>query len=333
MTIEQLAHGNALSVADAVAALDDESRPLAGGTDLVALMKDGLSAPKRLVNLKTIVGGAEVKSTADGWHLGSLVTLSTLVDHTGLTCEAGLACLPSAASQSASPQLRHMATLGGNLLQRPRCWYFRNPKVDCWRKGGQRCFAIVGENKYHTILGRSPCVAVHPSDPAVALLALDASVVIAGPRGERTVELAELYDAPARGRQMPDGYRPVAQLAVDEMITEVLIPWPPAGAQSVYVKKAERGAWDFALISVAIVLATSADGAIAHARVALGGVANVPWRATASEAALVGRMPTPGTIREAADAAVAGARALRDNGYKIDLAKAAVREALRALVV
>ncbi|MBN1249751.1 MAG: FAD binding domain-containing protein [Anaerolineae bacterium] len=331
MTMNRFAYAKATSIDEAVSVLDGTCRPLAGGTDLVAMMKDDLTSPDRLVSIKTIPGLDHVGLRADGWHIGALTTLAALASATELAEVPGMACLVAAAAHSASPQLRHMATLGGNLLQRPRCWYFRNPKVPCWRKGGDRCYAIVGQNQYHTILGRSPCVAVHPSDPSVALLALDASVQIAGPRDRRLVRLAKFYQPPSREVQMADGYRPVTVLAPDELITEIIVPVPPEGSRSIYVKKMERGAWDFALVSVAASLVMAKDSTVETARVALGGVANVPWRAADAEAVLTGKALDGDRIAAAADAAVADARALEHNGYKIDLVKAAVREALQAL--
>jgi xanthine dehydrogenase YagS FAD-binding subunit len=324
MTMNRFAHANGSSVEEVVEVLDEVCRPLAGGTDLLGMMKQGLAAPERLVNLKTIPGLDRVQETAEGWRVGSMVRLSQLAAHPSIGQRAELACLVEALQRAASPQIRHMAALGGNLLQQPRCWYFRNKLTPCWRKGGQRCFAVRGENKYHTILGRGPCQAVHPSDPAVALLALDASVVIAGPAGERTLPLADLYRLPDRES------RRATVLALDELITEILIPAPPAGSRSAYVKVAERPAWDFALVSAAVRLTVSGD-VVEEARVALGGVAPAPWRALEAEGALAGKPLAPEVIAEAAEAATAGARPLEHNGYKVDLVRGVVRQALRSL--
>ncbi len=331
MTMNRFAYARATSIDEAVGVLNGNCRPLAGGTDLIAMMKDGLVAPERLVSIKAIPGLDHIVERVDGWHIGALTTLAALAGDEALIAEPGMSCLVGAAAQSTSPQLRHMATLGGNLMQRPRCWYFRNPKVPCWRKGGDRCYAIRGENQHHTILGRSPCVAVHPSDPAVALLALGASVHVVGPQEYRSVPLTSFYQPPSRDRQLADGYHPVSVLAADELISEVVIPKPPEGLRSVYVKKMERGAWDFALVSVALSLTRVSDGTIQKAVVALGGVANVPWRAQVAESMLVGRALSGELIDAAAEATVDGARALEHNGYKIDLVAATVREALRAL--
>jgi xanthine dehydrogenase YagS FAD-binding subunit len=224
-----------------------------------------------------------------------------------------------------------MGTLGGNLVQRPRCWYFRNRHVPCWRKGGRKCFAFRGENKYHTIMGKGPCYAVHPSDPAVALLALDASVVLTGPEGERTLPLAAFYRPPAPDVQRANGYHPVTVLAPDELITDVVIPRPEEGTRSTYVKMMERGDWDFALVSVAVRLRMSGE-TVAGAKIALGGVATIPWLRDGAAEALVGEPLTEDAFDAAADAAVADARPLEHNGYKVDLLKGAIKQALRALI-
>ena len=323
MTMYPFGHANATTVEETVEALSASCRPLAGGTDLLSLMKHGIAAPRQLVNLKPIEGLRGVRVEADGWHIGALTTLSSLAAEPTLAERTDVACLVESVVESASPQLRHMATLGGNLLQKPRCWYYRNPLTHCWRKGGQACYAFRGRNRYHVILAGGPCYAVHPSDPAVALLALDAAVTLAGRGGTRVAPLDEMYRLPNRhNRENHD-------LAEDELITEVLVPTPPEGVRSAYVKVAERATWDFALVSAAVQIGVR-EGVVERARVALGGVANVPWRAEASEDALVGRPLTAETMAEAADAAIAGAKPLADNAYKLDLTRAVIRQSLAA---
>jgi xanthine dehydrogenase YagS FAD-binding subunit len=324
MAMNRFEYGRAASLGEALEVLDDGCRPLAGGTDLVAMIKDGLVAPNKLVDLKRVPGLDQVQEQADGLHVGALIRLSDLLAHPAIAGRPALACLHEALLRTASPQLRHMATLGGNLLQRPRCWYFRNKLTHCLRKGGQSCFAFRGENKYHCLLGGGPCYIVHPSDPAVALLALDASVVVAGPSGKRTVPLSEFYLLPRQ-----DAHNEVA-LAANELLTEVVVPAPASGTRSVYVKVAERQAWDFALVSAAVRLALDGD-TVQAARVALGGVAPVPWRATAAEEALVGKALTGEAVEQAALASTDGARPLAQNAYKVELARGVVRQALRSL--
>jgi len=324
MAINRFAYARANSIADALGTLGEACRPLAGGTDLVAMMKAGLVSPDRLVDLKRIPGLDGVQAETDGLHIGALIRLSALLAEPAVCAQQGLACLYEALLQTASPQLRHMATLGGNLLQRPRCWYFRNALTHCLRKGGRQCFAFRGENKYHAILGGGPCYIVHPSDPAVALLALDASIVVIGPDGTRTVPVDAFYLLPGQ-----DAHREVA-LDAGELIAEVVIPAPPDGARSVYLKVAERQAWDFGLVSAAIQARVN-DGKVEQVRVALGGVAPVPWRATEAEEVLKGTVLTDDVIERAAQAATAGARPLAQNGYKVGLVQGIVRQALQQL--
>jgi xanthine dehydrogenase YagS FAD-binding subunit len=318
--MNRFAYATALSLADALDALDASSRPLAGGTDLIGLMKEGLVEPDRVINLKGIAGLDGIQQQADGLHVGALVTQSNLL--AALEGQAGYACLVQALVRTATPQLRHMATVGGNLLQRPRCWYFRNKLTHCLRKGGQSCFAFRGENKYHAILGGGPCYIVHPSDMAVALLALDASVAIAGPDGTRTVPLGDFFLLPK-----DDAHREVA-LADNELLLEIVVPPPASGSRGAYLKVSERQSWDFCLVSAAVQVSVT-GGDVRQARVALGGVAPVPWRAAESEAILVGKPLNDETIALAAAAATSGARPLAQNEYKIELAQGAVKQALQ----
>jgi xanthine dehydrogenase YagS FAD-binding subunit len=322
--MNQFSYGRASSVQEALDVIDDTCRPLAGGTDLLAMIKEGLLAPESLVDVKRIGGLDRVRQEDDTLCLGALIRLSDLIEEQAVSQEPWLACLYHALLQTASPQLRHMATLGGNLLQRPRCWYFRNKNTHCLRKGGQRCFAFRGENKYHAILGGGPCYIVHPSDPAVALLALDASVVLAGPDGTRTVPLDAFYLLPKT-----DPHREV-DLSPQELLTEILLPIPASGTRGTYIKIAERQAWDFALVSVAVQLVVT-EGVVQQARVALGGVAPVPWRAEASEEVLNGAALTDDVIEQAAVAATEGARALAQNAFKIEMVQGLVRQGLNAL--
>lgn len=321
--MNRFAHANASSVEEATGALSERCRPLGGGTDLLGLMKEGLAAPEQLVNLKAIPALDQIRVGGHGWRVGASTRLSQLVAHASFNQLPEFACLREAVLQSATPQLRHMATIAGNLLQQPRCWYYRNRLIPCWRKGGRRCFALHGENKYHTILGRSPCHAVHPSDPAVALAALGASIVAVGPAGRRAIPLSGLYRFPTRDD------RGNTALGGKELITEVDIPVPRAGSRGTYVKMVERGSWDFALVSVAVQLAFSAE-VVDDVHIALGGVAAVPWRASAAEDALKGKALSVEVIEQAAEAATDGARPLEHNAYKIDLLRGAVRQALQS---
>ncbi len=298
------------------------ARPLAGGTDLLTLMKADLVAPRTLVDIKRLADLHDrIEPGPDGLEIGALATLAQVEDDPLVRARA--AALSEAAALAATPQLRNMATIGGNLLQRPRCWYFRNPHLTCWLKGGDECLARGGENQQHAIFDISPCMAGHPSDPATALLALDASVRLRGPSSERTVSLAEFFTPPT------DDHRRETALEPDELVVSLLIPDAPDGTNSAYLKAMDRKVWAFALVGVAAV-ARVEDGTIAEARLALGGVAPVPWRAVDAERVLAGSAATPETFDRAADAALSGAQPLHLNGYKLPIARALIRRVLEA---
>jgi len=324
MATNRFAYARAATVSEALEALGEGCLPLAGGTDLLSMAKEDLLAPECLVDIKRLPGLDRIEEGEDGLHIGATVRLSDLASDPAVAGRAEMACLYEALLHTASPQLRHMATLGGNLLQRPHCWYFRNKLTHCLRKGGKTCYAFRGENKYHAILGGGPCYIVHPSDPAVALLALDASVTVVGPDGERTVPLSEFYLLPR-----DDAHREVA-LAPGELLTGVTVPIPPAGARGTYHKVAERQSWDFGLVTAAVLVVLQGN-VVEGARVTMGGVAPVPWRAMETEQALIGQPLDDAAIEAAALAATSGARPLGENAYKIELAQGVVRQALRSV--
>lgn len=307
------------------ASLAGETRPLAGGTDLLPLIKADVAAPSLLLNLKRIEALPRgIEETGDGLVLGALTSLSE-IERSPLIRER-CPLLAEATEVAATPQLRNMATLGGNLLQRPRCWYFRNRLFHCWLKGGAECHARDGENQQHALFGNSPCVAVHPSDLAPALLALDAEVRLTGPNGERTLPLGEFYALPEPHR------RNETTPSEDELILSVHIPPQEEGTRGTYLKAMDRKVWAFALVSAAARLRVQ-DGRITMARLVLGGVAPIPWRLETVEGMLVGQAPTPDLFRQAAEAALADARPLAHNGYKVPLAKTLVRRALEGLTM
>ena len=313
------------AVADVIELLDANAnvRPLAGGTDLLTLMKADLAAPDQLINIKQLEDLPRgIEETDGGLSVGALTTLSEI--ETSDVIRKRFRALAEAVSLAATPQLRNMATLGGNLLQRPRCWYFRNAQFNCWLKGGDECPARDGENQLHAIFDASPCVAVHPSDPAAALLALGASVRLRGRGGERTVPLDEFFAAP------DDARRTENTLAPDELVLSIEIPAQPGGTRSTYLKAMDRKVWAFALVGVAATLQVE-NGTITAARLVLSGVANTPHRVTAAEDLLVGAKPSEEMFAQAADAALADAVPLEQNGYKVQLAKALVRRALAAI--
>jgi xanthine dehydrogenase YagS FAD-binding subunit len=327
MSLRPFAYDRPATVADTIALLTADSataRPLAGGTDLLTLMKGEIVAPDRLVDIKRLTDLTDEIAVTDGaLEIGALATLAEIETDPFVTRLAP--ALAQAAGLAATPQLRHMATLGGNLLQRPRCWYFRNAQIPCWLKGGDDCPARDGENQLHALFAESPCVAVHPSDPATALAALDAGIVVRGPSGERVIPVERFFQAP------DDGRRTENTLGRDELITAVRIPTQPDGARSTYLKAMDRKVWAFALVGVAASIAVT-DGAISHARIVLGGVANTPRRSQVAERALIGSKPAEATFTRAADIALADAQPLQHNGYKLQLARALLRRGLESLV-
>ncbi len=319
------------SLVEAVALLDGRaaggangSAALAGGTDLLTLMKAELYAPERLIDIKRLAElDNRIEEGDDGVSIGALTTLAQLEDDPRV--KSLFPALAQAAALAATPQLRHMATIGGNLLQRPRCWYFRNPRVRCWLKGGDECPAREGENQLHALMDVSPCVAVHPSDPATALVALDARVRLRGASGERDLLLADFFVPPTEER------RTETVIRGNELIVSIQVPTVPSDTHSTYLKAMDRKVWAFALVGVAAVVRIE-ERVITEARLVLGGVAPVPWRVENAERMLIGAAASSEIIEIAADAALEGAEPLEHNGYKVPLAKALVREALGALV-
>lgn len=298
-----------------------EATPLAGGTDLLGLMKAGVAAPPRLVDL-TGVGALRGlrRERGRGLRIGALVRLAELEE-----AKDAPQVLREAASLAATPQLRATGTVGGNLLQRNRCWYFRDEAFPCWLKGGARCFARHGENRYHSILGVEACVAAAPSDLAPALIALDARAALVGPRASRTVAVADLYQAPREGVRDEHTLRPA------EIVTEVRVPEASLARRGVYLKQMERKTWAFALVSVAAA-ARVHGGQVTDVRLVLGGVAPLPWRAREAERVAEGTALDERVAAAAGEAAVAGAQPLEHNAYKIVLARELVRRALLRLV-
>jgi len=299
------------------------SRFLAGGTDLLTLMKADVVRPSTLVDIKRAEGlHRGIEAGDGGLVLGALTTLAEIERHPEISRR--YRALFEAVAQAATPQLRNMATIAGNLLQRPRCWYFRSSLFHCWLKGGTECQARDGENQHHAILGESPCVATHPSDPAAALIALGAGVRLRGSNSERTLAVEELFAEPTEDRRIETVIRP------DELLVEVSLPAPVEGSRSTYLKAMDRKVWAFALVGVAARLRL--DGRqIAEARIVLSGVAPIPWRAHAAEQELIGQDVTPERIACAAERALEGARPLEHNGYKVPLAQNLVRRALTDL--
>lgn len=318
----------ARSLDEAVRLLSQEegARVLAGGTDLIPLMKEELVSPPTLIDISDLAGSNYIEVQSDGLHIGALTPLSAIVEHAGVAQNYG--ALADACRLAASPQLRNMGTIGGNLLQQTRCWYFRGP-LDCWLKGGSVCFARNGENQPHSIFftqpGASPCVSAHPSDPAAALLALGARINLRSPQGERDISVAELF-------ALPDAaHRTFTRLPVAGVITDIIVPAPPASASSVYLKAMPRAAWSFALAGVALYMEID-GGRIGRARVALSGVAPIPMHVAAVEAMLEGRALRDLDREKLASALVQDAQPLSQNEYKIGLVRALFLEALEEVL-
>ncbi|MGE3912859.1 MAG: xanthine dehydrogenase family protein subunit M [Chloroflexota bacterium] len=303
--------------------LQNGSRFLAGGTDLLTLMKADIVQPSTLVDIKRTADlPCGIQERDGGLVIGALTPLSEIERHP-LIAER-YAALQQAVSLAATPQLRNMATIGGNLLQRPRCWYFRSSLFHCWLKGGSECHARDGENQQHAIFGESPCVAVHPSDPPAALMALRATVRVHGSAGERNLPIADLYAEPTEDRRTETVLQP------DELVLDITLPAPASGSRSTYLKAMDRKVWSFALVGVAAALRLDGD-TIADAQIVLNGVAPVAWQAADAEQMLVGQQASPELFDRAADAAIVGAHPLEHNRYKVVLARNLVRRALADL--
>lgn len=304
----------------AFAAAHSGGRYIAGGTTLVDLMRETVERPSAVVDINGLPY-RDIELSATRLRVGALVRMSELASRVDVRREFPV--ITEALERSASAQLRNMASIGGNLMQRPRCLYFRDVTAPCNRRSpGSGCAAIDGLNRTHAILGASEhCVATHPSDLAVALVALDAVVVTHAPSGERRIPIADFYLAPGSTPDREHG------LAPGELIVAVEIPTGPEMRRSGYLKVRDRESYEFALSSAAVAIDIGA-GVVRTARVAVGGVGTVPWRLPAVEQALRGRPVSRALWRDAAAHAADGAKALSDNGFKIELVKRTVERQL-----
>ncbi len=312
------------SLGDAIKELaSPEASVHAGGTDLLGCLRDGVFSAKKVVSLQ---GLAELRGigpvAGGGLRIGALATLAEVASHAEIL--KTYSALAQAAASAASPQLRNQGTLGGNVCQRPRCWYFRGD-FKCLRKGGETCFAPNGENEYHAIFGGAGCYAVSPSDTAPALIALDARARIMGPKGNRLVPFDKFFLAPIESMTKETVLEP------GEILTDILLPQAPAGLRSYYRKARVRQAFDFALAGAAVAIRMGA-GKVDWARVVLSGVAPIPWRAADTEKALLGKPLDAARAAAVAAVASAGAEPLSQNAYKAELVRGIVEEALLAVV-
>ncbi len=319
-------NANPANLADAVERLErggDGTVPVGGGSDLLGMIKDDLASPDVLVNLRTLADSEGLDAIESGpaqLRIGGLVTLTRLGAHPDVN--SGYRVLAEAAGSAATPQIRNVGTLAGNLCQRPWCWYFRQ-NFPCYKRGGNRCFSRTGENQFNAIFGGAPSYIVHPSDTAPALVALDASFRLVGPGGERVVPAGEFFTLPRVDVSRENVLEP------NEILAEVMVP-AAAGTVSTYAKVLDREAWTHAVVSVAFALQMDGDR-IRRAGVVLGGVAPIPWRVAAVEELLAGRPVTAALAAEAGRLAVDGALPMSKNRYKVPLVENLVRRTLLAL--
>ena len=318
--MKPFAYVNAANEKEAIAALGSERGkflPMAGGMDLLALMKDYIAQPERLVNVKNL--DKTIAKTADGGlRIGAAVTIADLAVHADVV--RMYPAIAQAAAEVGTPQIRNVGTVGGNINQRPRCWYFRNEEFACLKKGGSRCFAVDGENQYHAIFGDGPCHIVHPSTVAVPAVALGGKMRVAGPAGEREVAADQYFLMPDRNLFGETVLQP------NELMTHLTLPAPRAVKSSTYeVRFKQSHDWPIATATAALDM----NGrTVRGARVVMGAVAPIPWRVEAAERVLTGKAITEQVAMEAADAAVQGAKAMTQNAYKIQIARTAVKRAI-----
>jgi xanthine dehydrogenase YagS FAD-binding subunit len=301
-----------------------KAKVVAGGSDLLGgVMKDwvtgkGMPLPDQIIDLTTIPDLKGIKSGADGFHIGATTTLSEVIEHPDLSSKVPL--LTEAAVSVASPLIRNFGTLGGNINQRPRCWFFRGENFNCYKKGGDFCYSVTGDNRFHAIIGGELCYIVHPSDTATALLALNAQTTVAGPGGNRTINFDDYFHGPREDVLTETVLKP------NEVMTEVFIPAPAAGTKMAWNKLKDRQVYDFALVAVGVQFTTD-GGNWKDGRITLGGVAPVPYRATVVENALKGK-DIKSTAKSAAAQLRTVARPMSLNAYKIDLAQGLIERTL-----
>jgi xanthine dehydrogenase YagS FAD-binding subunit len=319
--VKAFAYVNPANEKDAVAALkiDGIALPIGGGQDLLARMKDYIDSPDRLVNVKGL--DATVTATPDGGlRIGSAVKIVDLAEH-AQTAKLYPAVV-HAAGEVGTPQIRNQGTVGGNINQRPRCWYFRNEEFVCFKKGGSRCFAVGGENQYHAIFGNNgPSHIVHPSSLAVPFVAYGAKFRVLGPKGEREIPAADYFTMPTMANVLKENV-----LEDEDLLTHVILPAPGTVKSGHYeVRYKQSHDWPLAFTTVVL---TMNGNTIASARVVLGAVAPVPWRSRPAEEALVGKPLNEQTAAAAGEAAVSDAKPMSGNAYKVQITKTAVKRAI-----
>ncbi|MBN1689420.1 MAG: FAD binding domain-containing protein [Dehalococcoidia bacterium] len=324
--MKEFKHFNAYSVDEAVALMGrygERAAVIAGGTDILGKMKDSIlpTYPEALINIKTIQGLSDITEAGGMLKIGALVLLADIADNPVIRSK--YAALAQAAGRTASPHLRNMGTIGGNICQDIRCWYYRNQnnRFSCLRKKGGRCYAIKGDNRYHSIFGGSVsggCFAVHPSDTAPALVALDAKIVTSS----RTIEAEKFFEV-----------KPVKTtvLKADEIVTGIEVPEPTAGSSSAFLKFALRRSIDFPIVNCAVMVSLK-DGKVSAARICLNAVHVIPYRAVKAEQVITGRALDEAAAEEAGAAAVAEAKPLEHNKYMVVVARTLVKRTLLACI-
>ena len=324
-SVGEAASANSLTLAEAMTKPSDRSTIIkAGGVDLLDLMKEGLIAPRELLSLRGIPGLDGIGEESRGAvRVGSMTTLATLASHPLIRLR--YPALADAAGGSASPQIRNVATLGGNLLQRPRCWYFRSAEHHCLRKGGTHCFAISGENRYHAIFDNRPCAIVHPSTVATVLVALGATLELTEEGGGTRRIGVEAFLVPPEGNFTREN-----ALKAREILTAIHLPPLGPGVRMVHLKVSEKTAFDWALAEAAVVLDVGPDGACQNAAIVLGAAAPAPYRAVAAQKALLNKRVDEESAHDAARLAIANATPLSGNAYKLPLFETLVRRAILA---
>jgi xanthine dehydrogenase YagS FAD-binding subunit len=320
--VKAFAYVNPTNEKDAVAALktDGIAMPIGGGQDLLARMKDYIDSPDRVVNVKSALDGTVTGTPDGGLKIGAAVKIADLADHAQVA--KLYPAISAAAIEVGTPQIRHVGTVGGNVNQRPRCWYFRNEEFVCFKKGGSRCFAVAGENQFHAIFGNEgPSHIVHPSSLAVPFVAYGAKFRVVGPNGEREVPAAEYFTLPTIQNVLKENV-----LGDEDLFTHVILP-APGNVKSGHYEVRYKQSHDWPLAFSTVVL-TMSGNTIQSARVVLGAVAPVPWRSQEAERALAGKPLNEQTAALAGEAAVQAAKPLSGNAYKIQIAKTAVKRAI-----